>query len=297
MKEKKKMLPVLLALLLFLVILVFTLPGFRFFKEKDEYAIVVLGDSIMGNVRDNTSIPAKLEQALGVKVYNGAFGGTCASRTNEAMEASFVSDNLCLSALADAIANQDFGVLHSSVAYGMKYKEINRQVLPYFEESVNQLENLDFKKTEILVLAYGTNDYTKAVKLDNPEDSYDQSTFGGSLRHSIELLQKTYPDMQIVIVTPIYCILFSQESSYDCTEKDFGSGYLEDYVQLLLQIGREYDLPVIDNFHDSGIGPENWKKYLEDGMHPNEDGRELLAAQMAAELRFFVKIEGGKTAD
>lgn len=289
MKEKKKILPVLLALLLFLILLVFTLPGFRLFPQKDEAAIVVLGDSIMGNVRDDTSIPAKLEQALGVKVYNGAFGGTCASRTNEAMEASFVSDNLCLAALADTIASQDFGVLHASVAYGMKYKEINRQVLPYFEESVNRLENLDFKKTEILVLAYGTNDYTKAVKLDNSENPYDTGTFGGSLRNSIELLKETYPDMQIVLVTPIYCILFSQEESYDCTEKDFGSGYLEDYVQLLLQIGREYNLPVIDNYHNSGICLENWKEYLEDGMHPNEDGRELLAAQMAEKLRLLLK--------
>ncbi len=292
--KKNKILAVLPAVLLFAVILGLTLPGFHFWKEKERFPIVIFGDSIMGNVRDETSIPARLEQRLSVNVLNGAFGGTCATRTNDTMQASFVSDNLCLSSLAEAVAYQDFGVIHASVAYGMKYKEINRQVLPYFEETAEQLEKTDFRSTQILILAYGTNDYTKASALDNPANPYDRKTFGGSLRYSIELLQKKYPDLQIVLVTPIYCILFSEEGTYDCTERDFGAGFLEEFADLELEIGQQYGLTVIDNYHYSGIDRENWEQYLEDGMHPNEAGRELLAEQMAEALSEVLRMKPEK---
>lgn len=289
--KKKKILTVLPAVLLFAIILGVTLPGSGFWKEKERFPIVIFGDSIMGNVRDETSIPARLEQALSVPVLNGAFGGTCATRTNDSMQASFVSDNLCLSSLVEAAVYQDFGVIRSSVAYGMKYKDINRQVLPYFEETAEQLEKTDFGSTQILILAYGTNDYTRASALDNPDNPYDRRTFGGSLRYSIELLQDKYPDMQIVLVTPIYCILFSEDGTYDCTERDFGAGFLEEFADLELEIGQQYGLTVIDNYHHSGIDRGNWEQYLEDGMHPNAAGRELLAKQMAEALSEVLRIQ------
>lgn len=239
----------------------------------------------MGNVRDESSIPAKLSEKLGVTVLNGGFGGTCATRTNTDLQASFVSDNLCLSSIAEALVYRDFGVVNASVAYGMQYKDINRQVLPYFEETAEKLQSVDLSNTDILMLSYGTNDYMKAPPLDNPDNPYDKNTFGGSLRYSIELLQKEYPKLQIVLVTPIYCILFLEEGTYDCTEKDFGAGYLAEFAELELQIGREYGLTVIDNYKDSGIGRDNWEMYLEDGMHPNEAGRELMAQRMAGKLQ------------
>lgn len=283
--KKKKIAAILPALVLFAGILFFTLQDSSLFQKKNTYPIVIFGDSIMGNVQDETSIPAKLSELLEVPVLNGAFGGTCATRTNAEMQASFVSDNLCLSSLAESVAYQDFGVLNASVAYGLKYQDINRQVLPYFEETIRQFKTADFDKTEILLLAYGTNDYTKAAMLDNPDDPYDRNSFGGSLRYSIELLQKKYPNMQIVLVTPVFCVLFTEEGIYDCTELDFGAGYMKEFAEVISSVGREYGLPVIDNYEASGIHRENWEQFLEDGIHPNEAGRTLLAERIAKELK------------
>lgn len=265
-----------------------------FFMPGEPYRIVFLGDSIVGNVRDDTSITAKLEKQLGVRILNGGFGGTCATRTDRNTEASLVSDNLCMPSVVEALVYRDFGVLNASVGYGMRYTDVNRQTLPYFRETVQQLQRVKLQDTEVLVLSYGTNDYTRAARLDNPEDPYDVNSFGGSLRFSIELLQKRYPDLQIVLATPIYCILFLEEGTLDCTEKDFGSGYLKDFIDLEKQIGEEYGLTVIDNYADSGINARNWEEYLYDGMHPNEAGRELIARNMEKQLR-SIFTEGGKT--
>ena len=44
-------------------------------QEKTQVRIVVLGDSIMGIVRDETSVTEKLAAYLGEPVFNGALGG------------------------------------------------------------------------------------------------------------------------------------------------------------------------------------------------------------------------------
>lgn len=68
-----------------LLILVMGAGGFLYRESRKEmYPYLVLGDSIVGNVRDETSVTAKMEAALGEKVYNGAFGGSSASLKNKA---------------------------------------------------------------------------------------------------------------------------------------------------------------------------------------------------------------------
>ena len=45
-------------------------------QEKNGIDIVMLGDSIPGQVRDTTSVPALLQQLTGRPVFNGALGRT-----------------------------------------------------------------------------------------------------------------------------------------------------------------------------------------------------------------------------
>ncbi|MDE5588832.1 MAG: hypothetical protein K2J60_06785, partial [Acetatifactor sp.] len=51
--------------------------------KEQEAEIVVFGDSVMGEVRDGTAVPAQLETMIGRRVYNSGFGGTCAARTEQ----------------------------------------------------------------------------------------------------------------------------------------------------------------------------------------------------------------------
>ena len=246
-----------------------------FGKEKTEYRVVCLGDSILGNVRDETSVTAVMETILQEPVANGAFGGTCASLGNREYRPTFYEDSLNLAKLADAIAYRDFQVQLYDISS-------NHFGLFYFEEALKELSRIDFTKTEILFIEHGINDFSAGRPLDNEEDPLDCYTYGGALRYSIEKLQKEYPQLRIVLVTPLYC--YFQENgqrALDSETSDFGYGGLVNYVELELAIAEEYGLDVIDNFHNMGINSENVDEYTEDGLHLNEKGRRLLAETLA----------------
>ena len=247
--------------------------------EKEEYRVICLGDSIIGNERDETSITAVMEEILGTKVYNGAFGGTTMSCRYNENRASMTEDTLSMVQLAQSIAYRDFGVQNASVT--------GWSPMEYFPESMYGFQKIDFEKVEVLVIEHGVNDYLAGAELDNTEDPYDIYTFGGALRSALKILKERYPDLRIILATPIYC--WYVREGVNCEERDFGNGLLEDYVNLELEIGREFGVEILDNYHESGIGStgtyEEWEEYTVDGVHLNEEGRALIGARLAEAVR------------
>ena len=81
--------------------------GYRELK-KEQYSIVCLGDSILGNERGATSITSVLEELLGVDVYNGAFGGSAMACRMMQDTAASTRDTLSMVKLSRSIAHQDF---------------------------------------------------------------------------------------------------------------------------------------------------------------------------------------------
>ncbi len=267
----------LAALLIFAVITA----GIGCFRElqKETYRIVCLGDSIIGNERGKDSITGIMEALLGEPVYNGAFGGSTMSCREAEDRAAVTTDTLSLVKLSEAIAQKDFYVQNAGVT--------RCAVMEYFPEAVYGFQNIDFDKTEILIIEHGVNDYQTGVPLDNPDNSYDVYTFGGALRYSLETLEEAYPELRIILVTPTYCWYLFKESN--CQEVDNGNGILEDYVNLELEIAAQYGIEVLDNYHESGIGDsgifEEWEIYTQDGLHLNETGRRLVAERIVQFIR------------
>lgn len=242
--------------------------------KETEYKIVCLGDSIIGDVRDDTSIPAYIESMCGLATYNGGFGGTTASYTETNGRAAASQNIVSLVGLADAIAYNNFSVQNAG---------INRYASSeYFPETVYGFNDIEWSEVEILVIEQGVNDYLGGVPLDNPENPYDVTSYGGALRYALRQLQTRRPDLRIILCTPTYCWLCSEGLS--CQEINYGGGYLEDYVNLELQIAQEFGVEVVDNFHESGIGGdfENWSEYTIDGLHLNDAARRLIAERISA---------------
>lgn len=260
--------------LLFLAI--FALFGVADKLQKKEYGIICIGDSILGNVRDDTSITAILEEELGVPVYNGAFGGTMATAQNREERAAVAMDSISLTELSDGICYGDFSVPNAS---------INSWVpMDYFPESVYGFNRVDFDREAVLVIEHGVNDYLAGVPLDSAANPYDVYTFGGALRYTLKELQEKRPNLRILLCTPTYC--WFPEDKANCEERNLGGGYLEDYVNLELEIAKEFHVEILDNYHESGIGGsfEDWEKYTTDGLHLNEDSRRLIAERIAQVL-------------
>ncbi len=243
-------------------------------KEQPGWVdIVVFGDSVCGGIRDETGITDQLSERTQMSVLNGALGGTCISRIDQECRLDYAKDSLSLAGLTKAVMARDFGVQQA-----FRIRESNTE---YFENVVDELERIDFTTVKLVVICHGLNDYYDGVPISNEADPYDEYTFSGALRSSLQALQKANPDMGIVLVTPTYT--WHRELGLTCEEYDGGGGIQEDYIRAQMEIAEEFGLEVVDLYHDFFPHDtwEDWELYTWDGMHPNEAGREKIAGKIA----------------
>ena len=246
-------------------------------QPKQQVQIAVFGDSILGLVRDETSVAEKLSGLLGESVFNGALGGTCLSRMDSEKRIGYTKDALSMAGLSKAIAAGDFGVQQTL--------RIRESATEYFADTVDEMENVDFGQVKILLIGHGLNDYHGGAPLDNPDNPYDEYSFAGALRSSITALKKAYPDMRIILVTPTYSWYLVQGQT--CEELDAGYGVLEVFVEKEKEVAAELGVEVIDLYHDF-YPHETWEDlyvYTDDGLHPNEAGRQKIAEKLAEYLQ------------
>lgn len=237
--------------------------------DRQQYQIVTLGDSMFGIARNDTGIPQQLGKLLGKTVFNGAFGGTCISRSGREGQRSYAGDALSLVGITSAIAADDFGVQQS-----VRMRDNGTE---YFDAVVDELEQIDFSKVELVVIMHGLNDIFLGVPIYNDADPLDEYSFAGALRKSLIALRQANPDMRILLVTPTYTWYRSTGQTSEEYDADFDVA--EDYVRAEIEVAEELGVEVIDAYHDA-YPHEQWDdgiRYTSDGIHPNEKGRELIA--------------------
>lgn len=245
-------------------------------KSTEQPKVVAFGDSVLGLIRDETSVTSLLQERLGETVFNGGFGGSCMAKNADNLQLSYPKNCLTMLGLTEAILGEDFGVQQS-----VQWRESNMQ---YFPEVVDALETIDFSAVEVVLIQHGINDYHAGIPIENPENPYDEYTFVGALRTSVEALREVNPNLRIVLITPTYTWYAEKEQT--CREVNFGGGLLEEYVNAELGAAQELGVEVIDVYHDF-YPHETWEDkdlYTWDGIHPNEAGREMLAARIAEVL-------------
>ncbi len=259
------------------VLFLFLFLGARGVPKEQAAQIVVFGDSILGEVRDGTAIPARLGSLLDKSVYNAAFGGACAARIEQKKTLDYTGGAFSLVALAKAVESDDFGVQQSVI--------MRESSTEYFGEVLDGLEKLDLSDADLFLIQQGVNDYQQGVLIEDPENPYNEHTFLGALRVAVRTLKKAGPGARIVIVTPPFTWYITAGET--CETADFGGGVLEDYVNAELALAGELGIEIVDLYH--GLFPheewEDWMLYSRDGLHPNEAGREKIAQKIAEYLK------------
>lgn len=253
--------------------------GFTGEAEK-KVDILFLGDSLIGQYRDETSVPYLVGEYLGKSTYNGAFGGSCLARLGREENKAYQKDELTLIGLARAIAYEDFRAQQAV--------SIWEPATEHFPQVIDELAQISARDLEYLVLEYGTNDYFGGVPIEAPEKPYDEYTFQGALCSALEILRKYLPNVQIILISPTYnWYLNTQEN---CENKDFGGGYLAAYVDSIAQTAEKYNIKYLDvytDFYPTEMGAA--LEFTSDGVHPNEAGRRLLAEKIAEYIQELEK--------
>ena len=151
----------------------------------------------------------------------------------------------------------------------------------HFAGVIKELEQLDLNRVDILFIGHGMNDYHAGIPAGEPKKGEELYSFSGALRESLKLLRQAYPDLRIVLVTPTYSWYPAMDSLGETY--DYGGGTLDEYVEAEKRIAAEMNVEVLDIYHDYYCHEEaeDWMKYTSDGIHPNQEAREMIARTLA----------------
>ena len=235
--------------------------------------IVNFGDSIFGNKRPPNDISTAIANATGATVYNCGFGGCRMANHDYSRRNTW--GKFSMWELADAVASGDWSGQEAAI----DDPTFAAEMPTYFPDTLELLEGINFSEVDVVTIAYGTNDFTAAVPLDNTENKLSTATFAGALRYSIETLLTAYPNLRIICCGQCYR-WWDNSGAFvdDSNTHDVGGQTLPEFVQKTLDVAKEYNLSFIDNYN-IGIGKFSRSYYFSGGdtTHPNNIGTKLIA--------------------
>lgn len=192
---------------------------------------------------------------------------------------------------------------------GREWNDIPRQT--------NQLKQEHGDDFDAIIIFIGTNDYNNAVPLGHwydekmesvvyghryekrPEDrmhrtpTMDPDTYRGRINIALDSLKRTYPEKQIVLLTPIHRSGFYANDKNWQVPEDYANRcgeYLDAYVEAVVEAGRIWAVPVIDLNSLCGLYPlhDTHSRYFHnpetDLLHPNNEGHQRMARTLYWQL-------------
>ena len=168
--------------------------------------------------------------------------------------------------------------------YGIGGTRIARQKTPTEEkwdrDFISRVPEMD-NDADIVVVFGGTNDFGHGDAPLGTMSDRTPYTFYGALHCLYTALTEKYPDVPVVILTPLHRL---NEDSPKGDNKPAPVGTLKEYVNIIREVAEYYSLPVLDLYKESGLQPKVpviQQKYIPDGLHPNDDGNAILAHKIA----------------
>lgn len=129
---------------------------------------------------------------------------------------------------------------------------------------------------DAVVVFGGTNDYGTGNIPWGDEDDCRMDTFLGSVNYLLNGLKEKYPSAVLLVLTPVHRIK-ETEIPNAITGK-----YLPDYARAICKAAKRFGVVTADLFFGEDIPTieEFNRKYLFDGLHPNDEGHKWIAEKI-----------------
>lgn len=232
--------------------------------ELHEKKILVFGDSIWGNDRTDGVVDF-LKKYCGATIYNCAIGGTwiCGDRSDYSGGAAwraFDGVNLINAKLTNTWTDQD------------TYKD---SVTSYAPEVLALLKTVDMTKIDILILSYGTNDFSNNKTAAAIKSAYETV---------ISAILTEYPRIRILICTPAWR-MFNGTDDGD-TYKNSNNETIRDIGDAIVEMAKSNHVAVQNMFEELPWRALTKAYYLDsDEVHPNTEGNKVYAHVVHGKLR------------
>ena len=170
-------------------------------------------------------------------------------------------------------------ILDGKIGTGYTMGYLNELSIP------ERIQNYSFETNPDLISIFaGTNDwfnaYTNGIPLGSINDNENTNTFYGYLIKTFNLLENKFINSNILIVTPIkrnVGILYN--GKYVNSVEEGYQNTLDDYVNAIINVSKNYSFKVLDLYNESGLAPRienNRNNFFTDNTHPNDNGQKKL---------------------
>lgn len=225
--------------------------------------IVFLGDSVIGNFTDSTSIPGVVAGLSGARTYNLGVGGTTATFGGS-------PDELSLTVVAGAFLDGDISLFSDD-------QQAKHSMEEYISEHADGVP-----RSTCFIINYGLNDFFVGMPVDADPAGKETGCYAGALRSAVSLLKEAYPGCRIILMTPAYSV---HGEGGTIPQSPYG-GVLRDYADAAIRVADEMDVEYIDFYSELGLNQHNFSRYLHDGTHPDEHGRYVVGRYI---LQYFLQ--------
>ncbi len=236
--------------------------------DDGELTILCLGGNPFSDERGDAGLAAKIGSLGKATVINGAFPDsqiTCRNPKYDPSDQEGMDDIFNFFYVAYCINIGNFDAMDNVAAFHTGDER--------YSAAIEALKSTDFNKVDMIALMYDSTDYINEMPIVNEGYRDELTTYVGSLKNGLELIQEAYPHIRIIFMSPTYSELSGGKSG---RTTDLGNGTLIQYWQWAFDITGSCSVSFLDNYYGS-INENNFGEYLTKDMHINEKGREKIA--------------------
>lgn len=246
--------------------------------------ILLFGNSPFADGRDSRDgVASMVADRADAVVYNCAIGNS-----GMASRISYFDHTLCawdaynfywLVCLATDGGNENY--------YSLAAEVLGDQTPPDAQEVVDTLLSIDMDTVDVAVIMYDATDYLVGSQMYNEDNRTDITCFTGNMEAGIERLQAACPNIRIIVMSPTYAFAVDDDGNYASSDIiTYGQDVLSTYSILQYASAMYRGVSFVDNLYGT-ITEDNASLYLEDNLHLNQKGRELVAERLLYALNYY----------
>ena len=183
-----------------------------------------------------------------------------------------------LKVLCQLSAVNNYGVSGTRLAHQIRASETPRFDLCF----CGRVYNMDTSADMVIVYG-GVNDYIHGDAPFGEMGDTTPATFCGGVYFLMKYLKENYPDKPIIFLTPARMFLRHEVTDLQPSthaRKWTPGKELAAYVDVILETGKQFGIPVLDLYRNLGLDPHDeavFQAYTMDGLHFNDAGHGVLA--------------------
>lgn len=179
-------------------------------------------------------------------------------------------------------------IIGDKLGYNVTNKGVSSTGFLYGTQNAKAVVNANnFSDCDICTINYGTNDWRYSQTLGASSDDSSADTVCGALKYCIEKILNDNPKCSVYVITPLNRTDRggAAETNYALSVKINGKT-LQDFIDAITETCNVLGVPCISQTESYVINTINLTNLLSDGLHPNQNGYDIIGRFLASKINY-----------